>query len=64
MPTYDYICGKGHHTEERQGFGVETISCPICGRKAVRVPVYAEQFIIGETVAKGVARARKVKSPT
>jgi len=59
MPTYDYLCGLGHTTEARQGFIVSAIPCPVCGRTANRVPVYRDQYINGETVAKGVTKASK-----
>jgi len=59
VPTYDYCCELGHVTERRAGMDWESIPCPLCGRIARRVPVYAEQYIRGETVARGVPRARK-----
>lgn len=52
MPRYDYRCERGHVTESVQGIGTDAIPCT-CGRTARRVAVYAEQFIRGETVAKG-----------
>ena len=59
MPLYDYCCGSGHVTEARRGRDCESILCPACGEEARRVAVYAEQTIIGETVAKGVSSATR-----
>lgn len=53
MALYDYCCEQGHVTEQRQGMSVSSIPCPLCGRIARRVPIYENQYIIGETVAKG-----------
>ena len=51
MPRYDYRCPQGHVTALKRPMVVSVIECP-CGRAALRVAVYAEQHIIGETVAK------------
>ncbi|MFP4381102.1 MAG: FmdB family zinc ribbon protein [Candidatus Sumerlaeia bacterium] len=38
MPTYDYICEKGHEFEEFQRITAEPIAeCPKCGSKAKRL---------------------------
>lgn len=59
MPRYDYRCERGHVTEMVQGVEIRSIPCP-CGLSTERVPVYAEQFISGETVARGrTARAHE-----
>ncbi len=52
MPHYDYRCSKGKITEAVHDYGVSEIDCPCCGGVAVREAVYAEQTIIGETVAR------------
>lgn len=57
MPIYDYICAGAHVFEARRGYDEETMECPICGRVAVRSPVYASQSIITETGAKNGRRA-------
>ncbi len=44
MPRYDYQCSNGHTTEARRGMNVTSISCPLCGGTAHRVPVYEEQY--------------------
>jgi len=59
MPTYDYYCGCGVVTEARQGISVEAIPCPACGQSAERVPFYTNQYINGETVAKGITKATR-----
>ncbi len=62
MPLYDFACKRGHITEERRGYNDSVIPCPSCGKRAQRVPVYVEQFIIGETCPKGSAtRAGNIK---
>lgn len=57
MPLYDYRCVGGHVTEAKRGREVVSIPCPACKRQAARQAVYQEQYIAGETVAKGVPRA-------
>ena len=52
MPTYDYRCSKGMITEAVLPYGTSEIGCPCCGGVAQRLAVYAEQTIIGETVAR------------
>ena len=59
MPLYDFCCEQGHVTEMRAGVEVACRACPICGRDAQRVPFYESQFIIGETVARGVTKATR-----
>jgi putative FmdB family regulatory protein len=59
MPTYEYVCNKGHKTEVRAGYDVATLPCPTCGQEAQRQPVYQSQYINGETVAKGVRRGNR-----
>lgn len=63
MPTYDYACTCGAVVEEVRGYDDSVIPCPSCGKSAERVPVYTEQFISGETVAKGryATRAGNIK---
>jgi len=35
MPTYEYICGSGHITEDFQRMpGEDTIPCSVCGTLA------------------------------
>ena len=57
MPLYDYCCEQGHVTEARAGYEQTSLPCPACGRRAGRVAVYEEQYISGETVAKGIRKA-------
>jgi len=54
-PVYDYQCeGCGHILlNEKRRIYEEYILCPVCGKSAHRVPVYREQVIRGDTVAKG-----------
>lgn len=51
MPRYDYRCLQGHVTEAVREMAVTEILCP-CGQPALRQAIYADQTIIGETVAK------------
>ncbi len=53
MPRYDYRCEDNHINESVQGMAVEVIPCPDCGKPALRQAVYRNQYISGETVAKG-----------
>ena len=55
MPRYDYACECGNVVEEVRGYEEDSIPCPSCSATAQRVPVYVEQFIIGETCPKGNA---------
>lgn len=57
MPRYDYTCSQGHTTEAQRGREVSAIPCPVCGNEAQREAVYADQFIRGETVAKGARKS-------
>ena len=50
MARYDYRCAEGHVRELMRGYDVSSVTCP-CGLEAQRVAVYAEQTIIGDTVA-------------
>ncbi len=52
MARYDYRCVEGHVRELMRGYSVSSVTCP-CGLEAQRVAVYAEQTIIGDTVAGG-----------
>ena len=52
MPLYDFRCGEGHETEARKEMACSEIVCPSCGGVARRKAVYAEQTIMGETVAR------------
>ncbi len=61
MPTYYYVCEKGHKSEVKAGYEVTTIACLTCGRDARRLSVYETQYINGETVAKGVMKAGRSK---
>jgi hypothetical protein len=63
-PRYDYACECGTVVEEARGYEEDSIPCSSCSASAQRVPVYAEQFISGETVAKGKAtRAGNITDP-
>lgn len=55
MPLYDFECRVGHVTEVKAGYDVTHLPCPTCGREALRLAVYREQYISGETVPKGNA---------
>jgi len=57
MPRYDYTCSNGHKTEARRGMACTAIPCPVCRHRARRAAVYQDQYIVGETVAKGITRA-------
>ena len=50
MARYDYRCAEGHVRELMRGYDVSSVTCP-CGLEAQRLAVYAEQTIIGDTVA-------------
>ena len=52
MPRYDFRCGEGHVTEARREMACSEIVCPSCSGVAHRLAVYAEQLILGDTVAK------------
>lgn len=57
MPLYIYRCRRGHETEMRAGYDDSCLPCPRCNRLAERVPVYRDQYISGETVARnGISR--------
>ena len=60
MPTYDFCCELGHMTEKSAGYDDTQIVCPLCGGKAYRQAVYAEQYTITETGAV-VARKDRVR---
>lgn len=63
-PRYDYACECGNVVEEVRGYEEDSIPCPSCSKPAQRVPVYAEQFISGETCPKGNAtRAGNITDP-
>ena len=49
MAIYQYKCDKGHITEERHSYDVESIPCPKCKRIARRVAIYKDQTVITET---------------
>lgn len=55
MPRYDFRCSKGTVIESVEKMDVVQIGCTCCAGVAVRVAVYAEQTIIGETCPKGNA---------
>ena len=59
-PLYDFRCEEGHVTEVRAGRELEALLCPTCGRTAPRVPIYKNQYIIGETVAKSCPKATRL----
>jgi hypothetical protein len=59
MGLYDYRCVNGHTTEKRADRNLQHIICPECGEAANRVAVYQDQYIFGETVAKGGSRATR-----
>lgn len=40
MPNYTYLCEKGHRTEARAGYNVESVPCK-CGLPARRLAFYA-----------------------
>ena len=50
MPRYDFRCEAEHVTEAVKPMAVSVIYC-VCGLPALRLAVYAEQTIIGATVA-------------
>jgi len=54
MPIYLFACSRGHVTERRAGYDCAEIPCPFCNSPAERKPVYENQYIIGETVARSV----------
>jgi hypothetical protein len=58
-PLYDFCCEKGHVTEVRAGRELQAMLCPTCGLVADRVAIYKNQYIIGETVAKGITQATR-----
>ena len=59
MPLYDYRCENGHVTERKADYALEYIDCPECDAAAGRVATYQNQYIRGETVAKGSSRATR-----
>ena len=38
MPTYEYLCGKGHRSTARRGYDISSIPCLVCGKPAQRNP--------------------------
>jgi hypothetical protein len=59
MPTYIYICGLGHETEERwQPVDRESIGCPLCGETAHRAFCSGLPAIRGETVGQSFSTSR------
>ena len=57
MPFYEYACENEHVNLLRRGYDDEAINCPDCGLPAVRLSVYHDQYIFGETCAKNQRRA-------
>jgi putative FmdB family regulatory protein len=58
MPTYDFQCDLcGHVFELKTRMNIVTVLCPRCSGDCRRLPVYRDQYINGETVAKGLRRA-------
>ncbi len=55
MPTYNFLCGSGHVTEQRRGFDTTSAPCLCCGELAMRQFSATGQYIIGDTVANGKA---------
>jgi len=53
LPTFDFECPNGHRTEKKADRHLVHIICPECGEAASRLAVYKNQYIQGETVAKG-----------
>jgi hypothetical protein len=53
MPVYLFRCKNSHITELRASVDVKRLVCPQCGLEARRQAVYRDQYINGETVAKG-----------
>ena len=51
MPFYTYRCKNGHATEARAGYEDQLITCPACGRDALRAPFYEDMTLITETGA-------------
>lgn len=41
MPFYTYLCKRGHRTETRAGYNVESMPCPTCGLSAGRLAFYS-----------------------
>lgn len=59
MPTYIYICGLGHETEERwQGVDDEFASCSLCGGTAHRAFCSGLPAIRGETVGQSFSTSK------
>ncbi len=56
-PLYDFTCENNHTIEARKDYGTPSIPCPECGLTAIRVEVYRDQYIFGETCAKNQRRA-------
>jgi ribosomal protein L37AE/L43A len=54
MPTYDYVCPKGHNHESRQGIDITIMPCLTCGKPAKRQAIYQDQCIRGDTVARSI----------
>ena len=59
MPLYTYRCPNGHETDRRGDYSLVMINCPECEAAATRLAVYYNQYISGETVAKGHSRATR-----
>jgi len=60
MPTYQFVCRRGHVTEKRVGFECAGIPCPECKAFALRRAFYEDQYIQGETVSLPTADGRKL----
>jgi hypothetical protein len=56
MPVYDFACACGRITESRESLDTQAIKCG-CGKRAVRVPVYREQYMSAETGPKGGSKS-------
>jgi putative FmdB family regulatory protein len=37
MPVYEFECPKGHVTEELVQMGTDSVKCPKCRKKAVKI---------------------------
>jgi len=49
MPTYDFVCKRGHRREERVPMDTPEIRCAVCGAWARRQfsPAAPDQIMIG-----------------
>ena len=57
MPVYTFLCNLcGHAFDLKTGVDIVTVSCLRCPGEARRQAVYRDQYINGETVAKGGRR--------